>query len=308
MKPRILVIVDVPGWSLERTADNVMARLRGHFTFIKAFNKTAETALARNDYDLVYITYERQFQDAGIAAVVSSPAVIGVRCHSKWDGGRGLPPSPEFLEHLNRFKAIHVPSMILYDIFKDKHPAVFYTPHGVDEKTFKPRRGRRHISPPGKLVLGWAGSKTNHPGKRGLEDFLIPALQGLDGVTLQFAAREDRWRTQDEMVEFYQGLDAYICTSRAEGGPHPLLEASACGIPLISTRVGIAPQLILQHENGILIDRAVSAIREAILLLRNDTELRVRMGTRAREITESFWTWERQAPHYIPFLNCGLGR
>jgi len=308
MNPRILVIVDVPGWSLERTADNVMERLGDCFTFAKAFNKTAEAALARKDYDLVYITYERQFQDAGITAVVPDPAVIGVRCHSKWDGGAGLPPSAEFLAYLNGFRAIHVPSLILHDIFKDKHPAVFYTPHGVDERIFHPRQGARNASPRGKLVLGWAGSKTNHPGKRGLDDLLIPALQGLDGVTLRLAAREDRWRTQEEMVEFHQGLDAYVCTSRAEGGPHPLLEASACGIPLISTRVGMAPQLILQHENGMLIDRTISELREAILLLRDDRDLRMKMGVRAREIVECAWTWDRQAPNYIPFFNYALGK
>ncbi len=38
MKPRILVIVDVPGWALERTADNVMRRLAGRYDFRKAFN------------------------------------------------------------------------------------------------------------------------------------------------------------------------------------------------------------------------------------------------------------------------------
>jgi hypothetical protein len=285
-----------------------MARLSDRFSFIKAFNKNAVEALARNDYDLVYVTYERQFQDAGLSVRIPPPAVIGVRCHCKWDGGRGLPPAPGFLKHLRGFAAVHVPSKILYDIFKDRHAAVFHTPHGVDEKIFRPRQGARHASPAGELVLGWAGSKTNHPGKRGLEDFLLPALDGLAGVTLDFAAREDRWRTQEEMVAFYQGLDACICTSRTEGGPHPLLEASACGIPLISTRVGIAPELIRQYENGILVDRTVAAIREAVVLLRDDKDLRLNMGSRAREIVEQGWTWDRQALKYIPFFTSGLGQ
>ena len=41
MKPKILVIVDVPGWALERTADNVIARLQEHYAFDKAFNRNA---------------------------------------------------------------------------------------------------------------------------------------------------------------------------------------------------------------------------------------------------------------------------
>ena len=151
--------------------------------------------------------------------------------------------------------ALNVPSRILCNIFKPLHPAVFYTPHGVDVHKFKPRAGGPFSSPEGELIIGWAGSLTNHPGKRGVEDLIMPAVEGLKGVTLKLAAREEKWRTQEEMVAFYQGVDAQICASRTEGGPHPLLEAAACGIPLISTRVGIAPELIREGENGFLVER-----------------------------------------------------
>ena len=306
MKPRILVIIDVPGWALERTADNVMRRLAHRYHFIKACNSTAAEALERRDYDLVYICYERQFQDAGLDMDVPGRRVIGVRCHSKWDEGTGQPPSGEFISRLLGFNALHVPSRILYDIFSPLHPAVFHTPHGVDEAVFVPAANKSH-SPRGSLVLGWAGSRANHPGKRGLDDLLIPAVQGLTGVELRLAAREETWRTQEQMVAFYQGLDACICTSRVEGGPHSLLEASACGATVISTRVGLAPELITHNDNGLLIERSIEAIREAVTLLRDNPELRMRMGERAREVIEQGWTWDQQAPAYIPFFDCGLG-
>jgi len=308
MKPRILVIVDVPGWALERTADNVMRRLARVYDFRKAFNSTAVEALSRRDYDLVYICYERQFQDAGIEAAIPKPAVIGVRCHFKWDGGIGNPPSPAFIDYLNSFKALHVPSKILYDIFLPLHEAVFYTPHGVDETVFKPRAAGPFLSARGRLVLGWAGSRSNHPGKRGLDDFLIPAVQELPGIELRLAAREDTWRTQDEMVAFYQGLDACICTSRTEGGPHSLLEASACAVPIISTRVGIAPELIRHGHNGLLIDRSIEAIQDAVVQLRDRPGLRGAMGVHARQAIVQDWTWDRQAQNYSSFFDCGLAQ
>ena len=308
MKPRILVIVDVPGWALERTADNVMQRLARSYDFRKVFNSTAVEALSRRDYDLVYVCYERQFQDAGITVSVQRPAVIGVRCHFKWDGGIGRPPSQSFVDHLRGFDALHAPSLILHDIFRYRHPAVFHTPHGVDQNVFKPRPEGRFSSAHGRLVLGWAGSRSNHPGKRGIEDLLIPAVKGLPGVELRLAAREDIWRTQEEMVAFYQGLDACICTSRTEGGPHSLLEASACGIPILSTRVGIAPELIRQDHNGFFIERSIESIREAVVKLRDRPDLRVAMGARARHVIEQGWTWDRQAQNYIPFFDYGLAQ
>jgi glycosyltransferase involved in cell wall biosynthesis len=306
MKPRILVLVDVPGWALDRTADNVIRRLSHRYRFIKAFNTEAEAALDRANFDLAYLCYWRQFQDAGIERTVPRPAVTGVRSHFKWDGGRGLPPSGMLIDVLRRFDAVNVPSRILYDIFRYRHPAVFYTPHGVDETIFSP--GRRKPPAAGSLVLGWAGSLNNHPGKRGIDDFLLPALEGLSGVELRLAAREKVMRTQAEMVEFYRGLDAYICTSRTEGGPHPLLEAAACGVPLISTPVGLAPQLIRDGDNGLLIERDVSAIRRAVTVLRDQRGLRVSMGRRAREIIERAWTWDIQAPAYIDFFERGLAQ
>ena len=307
MKPRILVIVDVPGWALERTADNVIKRLAGRYDFRKAFNRRAVEAISRRDYDLVYICYERQFQDAGIAVAAPRPAVIGVRCHSKWDGGAGNRPPEEFIAYVRCFDALHVPSKILYGIFSPLHPAVFHTPHGVDETVFTPAREKMH-SPAGALVLGWAGSRSNHPGKRGLDDLLVPAVRDLAGVELRLAAREDKWRTQQEMVEFYQGLDACICTSRVEGGPHSLLEASACGIPVISTRVGIAPELIRHGCNGLLIDRSIEAIQEAVTGLRDMPDIRLSMGAQARKAVEHGWTWDTQALHYIPFFDYALAK
>lgn len=307
MKPRVLIVVDVPGWALERTADNVIMRLSDRYHFEKVYRDNAAERIRSGGFDLLYVTYETLFQDAKIDVALPRRAVTGVRSHFKWDGGgKGLPPSPEFVSHLNRFIAVHAPSKILCKIFSKLHPAVFYTPHGVDVDVFTPRPGVPVATPSGELCLGWAGSLTNHPGKRGVEDFIVPAIEDLPGVRLRLAAREQKWRTQAEMVEFYRGLDTLICASRTEGGPHPLLEASACGIPVISTRVGIAPELIDHGVNGFLIDRTVEAIRETVLGLRDDRELRLEMGRQARRAVEEAWNWDIQAPNYVPFFERGL--
>ena len=306
MKPKITIIVDVPGWALDNTASNVAAHLKDHYDFERIFNREAEEKIRLGNFDLVYITYWRQFIDAGIKVQIPGNIVSGVRSHFKWDGGCGLPPSQEIIEHLQNFAALNVPSLILYDIFKNLHPALFHTPHGVDHHLFHPRPQAPLSSPPGQLVLGWTGSTSNHPGKRGIKDLILPALEGISGVTFKMAARETKWRTPDEMVSFYHELDAYICASRTEGGPHPLLEASACGIPVISTRVGIAPELIEQNVNGILVERSVSSIREAIICLRDNQDLRIELGKHSRKTIEEKWTWDVQALKYIPFFNCGL--
>lgn len=55
-----------------------------------------------------------------------------------------------------------------------------------------------------------------------------------------------------DIVECYNSLDLYLVTSRAEGGPNALLEGMATGVPIVTTNVGMAPDLIKQGINGFM--------------------------------------------------------
>ncbi len=51
-------------------------------------------------------------------------------------------------------------------------------------------------------------------------------------------------RTYPEMAQMYHALDIYLVASRNEGGPMAILESMACGIPLVTTRVGMAIDMV----------------------------------------------------------------
>ena len=57
-----------------------------------------------------------------------------------------------------------------------------------------------------------------------------------------------------EIGRLYTALDAYVVPSRQEGGPKAVLEAMASGVPVVSTRVGQAAEIIRDGENGWLVD------------------------------------------------------
>ncbi|MBW1768737.1 MAG: glycosyltransferase family 4 protein [Deltaproteobacteria bacterium] len=57
-----------------------------------------------------------------------------------------------------------------------------------------------------------------------------------------------------QINELYQCLDLYIITSREEGGPKAVLESMASGIPLVTTRVGQAMDLVQHGKNGWIVD------------------------------------------------------
>jgi len=181
---------------------------------------------------------------------------------------------------------------------------VFYTPNGVDTSFFRPPPSAP--PPPAPMRVGWTGSLTNHtPGHRGVHQFIVPAVAAVEGAEVCLAAREDRWRNAEEMRAFHQSLHVYVCASLSEGTPNPCLEAAASGLAVLTTPVGNMPELIRDGENGLFVSRDADDIAAKLRRLRDDPELRQRMGSAARASVEA-WDWRYQAPRYAEMFEAVL--
>lgn len=55
-----------------------------------------------------------------------------------------------------------------------------------------------------------------------------------------------------DISEYYNILDLYLITSRIEGGPKQILESWASGIPVVSTKVGMVPDIAIDEKNVLL--------------------------------------------------------
>ena len=55
-----------------------------------------------------------------------------------------------------------------------------------------------------------------------------------------------------DIVECYNVLDLYLITSRVEGGPQAVLEGMATGVPIVTTKVGMVPEIIKNKINGFI--------------------------------------------------------
>jgi glycosyltransferase involved in cell wall biosynthesis len=90
--------------------------------------------------------------------------------------------------------------------------------------------------------------------------------EGLERAGVPYVHRLlDRY---EEIGSLYDAVDAYVVPSRQEGGPKGVLEAMAAGVPLVSTRVGQAVDLVRDGENGWLVEvedvEGIAARLEAI--------------------------------------------
>lgn len=74
--------------------------------------------------------------------------------------------------------------------------------------------------------------------------------QGLEKLGVSY--RHDYLSNYNDIVTHYHCLDLYLITSREEGGPKAILEAPACGIPVVSTNVGMVPDLMTHQKNCLI--------------------------------------------------------
>jgi glycosyltransferase involved in cell wall biosynthesis len=90
------------------------------------------------------------------------------------------------------------------------------------------------------------------------------------------------------MARLYQNARMLICASTVEGNPRVTIEAMACGVPVLSTPVGIMPEVIVDGENGFLFPHDAGILAERIINLLEDQELQQRIGEAGRASVQRF--------------------
>jgi glycosyltransferase involved in cell wall biosynthesis len=94
----------------------------------------------------------------------------------------------------------------------------------------------------------------------------------------------------------FNSADLYVTTATEETFGQTLLEASACGVPVVAFNVGGIKDVVVHEETGLLVDR-VSApdLLDAIERLIGNAELREKLGRNGRARVESLFTLAHQA-------------
>jgi glycosyltransferase involved in cell wall biosynthesis len=107
---------------------------------------------------------------------------------------------------------------------------------------------------------------------------------------------------KERMINLYQNATIFVMPSHYEGLPTVLLEAMACGLPVIATDIGGNNEVITSYENGILIPpKSPREMAKAINILLQDEDLRKKLGKNARDTIINKYTWEKIANNV---MNC----
>lgn len=304
--PRVLAIADRPGWAIERKARNLERHLAGRYDLVVGFqDEVREDDLDSADLVLLFYWLEtrKMTLPEGALERCADRLAIGICSHFELEAHLREPG----LAILNRLpRRVFANNRSLQREFAPLIGVpVDYTPNGVDTTFFSPASAPR-MRDPGTLRVGWAGSLANQGAEhRGVPNIIEPAVAAVAGAEFVPAIRERQWRDADGMLAFYRDIDVYVCASRSEGAPNPCLEASACGVPVVTTRVGSMPELIVDGENGSFFDGTPGDLAAKLALLRDAPDLSAQWGARLRTAVEA-WDWRHLSEHYARMFDAML--
>lgn len=194
-------------------------------------------------------------------------------------------------------------------------------PNGVDTEFFKPDAsplggpfrvvvsGRFHSQKNHVLALRAFASLANQQ-RVAAELHLIgdgPLRSELEVLARELRIEQDvrwhGWLPRHEVAALLRSSHCLLHTALYEGMPNAVLEAMACGLPIVASDIPGSCDVVRHERNGWLLplDNAEGFAKCLALLAGNDT-MRQDMGRQSRIIAETEFSWAATASRYVEVL------
>lgn len=340
--PRIAMVIDAHGWAFDNVATQIIKYLSDYYSFTKIFvcdadfDNPAKTIFALQGFDLVHIfwrgyfwTMESDFCASYIRQLGGNYEAFMEQYYRPLRFSTCIPDHlllkendmPQVSAALKTACSYYTISQKLFGIYSQnenfpKPSAVIQD--GINLNLFVPQNlDRLKDVPHRKLKVGWSGNSVwNESGSsqdlKGIHTILIPAVENLQkqgyAVELELADRQKGIIPFEEMPNFYSKIDVYVCASLYEGTPNPVLEAMACGVAVISTDVGVVPEVFGQlQKEFIMKDRSQQSLENMLKRILESPEILLQLS---QENLESIrpWDWSYRAKLFKEFFDACLSK
>ncbi len=314
-QPGALLLVTGGGdWAVREIAHGLQPHFAAHFRDVMILDQLAQRPYVSraNVHCLCRPAY---FKGAGVPPLHPSNRLVVSWLH----GGRMsnspemVAACRQLERHWRRVRRFVVPNTrTLHDVLECGVDAarVSVIPNGVNTRLFQPCPDAAHRAevrqrlglPPDAFVVGSFQRDEDDEGQpkwvKG-PDVLVEALSRahqqsplhalLTGPTRHYVRKGLQSRgvpfthvkqsAVADMGQMYHALDAYCVSSREEGGPAPLRESMASGVPVVSTRVGLAVDLMTSGQNGLVFEvEDAAGLASGLLQLADDPALGIRLA------------------------------
>jgi glycosyltransferase involved in cell wall biosynthesis len=285
---KILLVVDIPNWALDRTADMIIKHLP--YDIEKIYTDQFKQSMTKK-YNYVHFMNWLDGKEYD--------SVSGGVCSHNWE----LKHLGQAKKKMPKMRALTAISRRLCLKLK-RYNSVHYCPNGVDLDMFTPGLNDHEFT------VGWVGQKTkggfgetksNEGVKgydiKGYELILNPLMKRLENKVkfkVLDRAYSDAW-PYSLMPGWYSNIDMLICTSLYEGCPFPVLEAAASGKAIVSTDVGVVNEisdfLIKSPSSRKEVSATIDEFEKKILYLAENRDICSMDGEKSRERVKKFsWT------------------
>lgn len=109
----------------------------------------------------------------------------------------------------------------------------------------------------------------------------------------------------NEVGCYMSAADVYVQSSRSEGLPLALMEATSYSLPIVGTKVGGIPEIVRDGYNGFLVDSENSReLSEALFKLMKDGDLRSKFGNHSGIVFRESFSIDRGVDQTMAYYNC----
>ena len=285
----IALIVDIKGWAFDIAANIIKKQLKDSFKIDIFYSKSEEyndnllkILLRVKNYDIIHFFWRKtliQFNNEDFLKELEQNKINVNSLKQKISTGIYDHLFIDDEDYYNIFnnicKKYVTSSKKLYDIYANNKQ--IKKPWGVLGDTFEsdlfyPRNLERLNNTKLPLVIGWVGNSEwnskikDEAGRsidfKGFNTILMPVFRELKengyNIELYCADKKTNFIPNDKMCDYYSKIDVYTCVSITEGTPKPMLEAMGCGVPIITTDVGIVNEYLgIKQKEFIIGERKI---------------------------------------------------
>ena len=336
-KKKIAIVYDRDGWAFCNIANEIKKNLSNEFDItifpVSVFkDNPVQLILLADQFDLVHCLWRGQlsgfdneyvrgyilnmgytFEEFKEKFLDKVNVTTSVYDHKFLDD-KSIDITKAFAKYAKNYT---VSSTILKDIYDkldiDKKPMAVIS-DGVDLQKFRPENLERfkiENLKNRKLKIGWVGNSkfTDSEGDndlKGVRKIIKPALEELikEGypIEIKFADRNEGYIPHDKMPDYYNSIDLYVCASKNEGTPNPVLESMATGVPIISTDVGIVRDAFGEKQKDfILKERTKEALKAKLQYLLENLNIVEELSKENLNQIQN-WSWENKCQQFKEFF------
>jgi glycosyltransferase involved in cell wall biosynthesis len=124
----------------------------------------------------------------------------------------------------------------------------------------------------------------------------------VDQKKLHSFVKIEGWVSHDELPLYFNKLKLIVIPSYTEGLPNAMLEAMACGTPVLATSVGVIPNIIINEETGFIMENnSPQCIADTIVRALENSNLG-KIAVNAKKIIEGEFTLESSVKQWKRIL------